>query len=304
MVAEVDESDGSLLHVAPWAAVVTSLDLTDHADFYASPEHLERTFRRFLQGIKADGFAVLCADHPIAARMASVPRVPVITYGLGGDGDLVAEVEELRGPASRALLRYRGRRLGRLTLQLPGRYNVANALGAVAIGLQVGVSFDIISQALAEFRGVRRRFEIRGEAEGVLVADDYAHNPVKVAAVLRAARECWPGRRVVALFQPHRYTRTRTTHAQFADAFRDADQVVITEIYPADEEPIPGVSAALIVDAVRMRRPVEFVPSAEEAAERLAQLARPGDLVLTLGAGDIWTAADRLLELLRARVRP
>jgi UDP-N-acetylmuramate--alanine ligase len=304
MVAEVDESDGSLLHVAPWAAVVTSLDLTDHADFYASPEHLERTFRRFLQGIKADGFAVLCADHPIAARMASVPRVPVITYGLGGDGDLVAEVEELRGPASRALLRHRGRRLGRLTLQLPGRYNVANALGAVAIGLQVGVSFDIISQALAEFRGVRRRFEIRGEAEGVLVADDYAHNPVKVAAVLRAARECWPGRRVVALFQPHRYTRTRTTHAQFADAFRDADQVVITEIYPADEEPIPGVSAALIVDAVRMRRPVEFVPSAEEAAERLAQLARPGDLVLTLGAGDIWTAADRLLELLRARVRP
>ncbi|MCL6500125.1 MAG: UDP-N-acetylmuramate--L-alanine ligase [Firmicutes bacterium] len=303
-VAEVDESDGSLLHVAPWAAVVTSLDLTDHADFYASPEHLEQTFRRFLQGIQADGFAVLCADHPITARMASVPRVPVITYGLGGDGDLVAEVEELRGPASRALVRYGGRRLGRLTLQVPGRYNVANALGAVAIGLQVGISFDIIAQALAAFRGVRRRFEIRGEAEGVLVVDDYAHNPVKVAAVLRAARECWPGRRVVALFQPHRYTRTRTTHAQFADAFRDADQVVITEIYPADEEPIPGVSAALIVDALRLRRPVEFVPSAEEAAERVARLARPGDLVLTLGAGDIWTAADRLLELLRARVRP
>ncbi len=304
MVAEVDESDGSLLHVAPWAAAVTSLDLTDHADFYASPEHLERTFRRFLEGIKADGFAVLCADHPIAARMATVPRVPVVTYGLGGAADLVAEVEELRGPASRALVRHRGRRLGRLTLQVPGRYNVANALGAVAIGLQVGVPFDIIAAALAAFRGVRRRFEIRGEADGVLVVDDYAHNPVKVAAVLRAARECWPGRRVVALFQPHRYTRTRTTHGQFADAFRDADEVVVTEIYPADEEPIPGVSAALIVDAVRRRRPVEFVPSAEEAAEQLARRARPGDLVLTLGAGDIWTAADRLLERLRARVRP
>ncbi len=303
MVAEVDESDGSLLHVAPWAAVLTSLDLTDHTDFYASPEHLERTFRRFLEGIRADGFAAICADHPIAARMASVPRVPVITYGLGGEAELAAEVEELRGPSSRAVVRRGGRRLGRLILQVPGRYNVANALGAVAVGLQVGVAFDSIAAALAAFRGVRRRFQIRGEADGVLVVDDYAHNPVKVAAVLRAARECWPGRRVVALFQPHRYTRTRTTYAQFADAFRDADRVVITEIYPADEEPIPGVSAALIVEAVRRRRPVEFVPAAEEAAEQVARYARPGDLVLTLGAGDIWKAADQLLERLRTRGR-
>jgi len=304
MVAEVDESDGSLLHVAPWAAAVTSLDLTDHADFYASPEQLEHTFRQFLEGVKPDGFAVLCADHPIVARMISVPRVPAITYGITGDADLVAEVQELSGAHSRALVRRKGKRLGRLTLQVPGRYNIANALAATAIGLQVGVPFEAIARGLAAFRGVRRRFEIRGDVDDILVVDDYAHNPVKVAAVLRAARECWPGRRVVAIFQPHRYTRTRTTHAHFADAFRDADEVYITEIYPADEEPIPGVSAALIVEAVRRRRPVRFVPSAEEAAEQAAGEARAGDLILTLGAGDIGAAADAIVERLRARVRP
>ncbi|MBI3976442.1 MAG: UDP-N-acetylmuramate--L-alanine ligase, partial [Armatimonadetes bacterium] len=247
VVAEVDESDGSLLHVAPWAAAVTSLDLTDHADFYASPEHLEGTFERFLQGIKPDGFAVLCADHPIVGRMARTLRVPVITYGLTAEADLTAEVQELNGARSLALVRRRNRRVGRLTLQVPGRHNLTNALAATAIGLQVGIPFDAIARGLAEFRGVARRFAIQGEVGGVLVVDDYAHNPVKVAAALRAARECWPGRRVVALFQPHRFSRTRTTHAQFANAFRDADEVYITEIYPADEPPIPGVSAALIV---------------------------------------------------------
>ena len=210
----------------------------------------------------------------------------------------------MSGAHSRALVRRKGKRLGRFTLQVPGRYNIANALAATAIGLQVGIPFEAIARGLAKFRGVRRRFEIRGDVDDILVVDDYAHNPVKVAAVLRAARECWPGRRVVAIFQPHRYTRTRTTHAHFADAFRDADEVYITEIYPADEEPIPGVSAALIVEAVRRRRPVHFVPAAEEAAEQAAGEARAGDLILTLGAGDIGAAADAIVERLRARVRP
>jgi UDP-N-acetylmuramate--alanine ligase len=304
MVAEVDESDGSLLHVAPWAAAVTSLDLTDHADFYASADHLRQTFERFLEGVKSEGFAVLCADHPIVAGMTAVPRVSVVTYGLSAQAEFAAEVEELSGTHSRAVVRRRGRRLGRLTLQVPGRHNMVNALAATAVGLQVGVDFAAVARGLAGFRGVRRRFEVRGDVDGILVVDDYAHNPVKVAAALRAARECWPGRRVVAVFQPHRFSRTRTTHAQFADAFRDADEVYVTEIYAADEDPLPGVSAALIVDAVRRRRPVHFAASLDEAAAQVGAQARAGDLILTLGAGDVWSAADRIVDELRARVRP
>jgi UDP-N-acetylmuramate--alanine ligase len=301
-VAEVDESDGSLLHVAPWAAAVTSLDLTDHADFYASAEHLEETFVRFLQGIKPEGFAVLNADNRSVARMARSVSVPTVTYGLSKEADVTGDVEELSGPRSVAQVRRRGRQLGRITLAVPGRYNLANALAAIAIGLQVEIPFETIGRALAAFTGVARRFAIAGEVGGILVADDYAHNSVKVAAVLRAARECWPGRRVVALFQPHRYSRTRTTHAHFANAFRDADEVFITEIYPADEAPIPGVTAALIVNAVAARRAVTFVPSAEEAVERVTGAARAGDLILTLGAGDIGEAAAAIVERLAVRV--
>ncbi len=304
MVAEVDESDGSLLHVAPWAAAILSLDLTDHADFYVSSDRLEQTFRRFLEGVKPEGFAVLSVDHPLVARMARVPRAPVVTCGLTGEADYVAEVQELEGAHSRSLVRGRGRRLGTLTLRVPGRHNVANALAATAVGLQVEIPFDTIARGLEAFSGVRRRFEIKGEMDGILVADDYAHNPVKVAAALRAARECWPGRRVVAIFQPHRYTRTQATHAQFADAFRDVDEVYVTDIYPADEPPIPGVSARLIVEAVRRRRPAHFVPDKDEAAALVAAQARAGDLILTLGAGDIGSAADVIVAHLRARLRP
>ncbi len=301
-VAEVDESDGSLVHVVPWAAAVTSLDLTDHADFYASAEQLEETFIRFLQGVRSDGFVALCADHRIVARMARSLSVPTMTYGLDKEAEVTGEVEELSGPRSAAQVRRRGKRVGRITLGVPGRYNLANALAAVAIGLQLEIPFETIGRALAAFRGVARRFAIAGEVGGILVADDYAHNAVKVAAVLRAARECWPGRRVIALFQPHRYSRTRTTHAHFANAFRDADELFITEIYPADEAPIPGVTAALIVDAVVARRPVTFVPSVEEAVERVAGAAREGDLILTLGAGDIGEAAPAIVERLAVRV--
>ncbi len=303
VVAEVDESDGSLLHVAPWAAAVTSLDLTDHADFYASPAHLERTFRQFLEGITPGGFAVLCADHPLVASMADGLHVPALIYGLTAEADLTAEVHELSGVRSRAVVRRKGKRVGELTLQVPGRHNIANALAATAIGLQVGIPFATIARGLADFRGVERRLAILGDVDGILVVDDYAHNPVKVSVALRAARECWPGRRVLAIFQPHRFTRTRTTHAQFAGAFRDADEVYITEIYSADEPPIPGVTAALIVDAVRRQRPVHFVASADEVAVQVAGEARAGDLILTLGAGDIHAAADAIVGRLRARSR-
>lgn len=298
VVAEVDESDGSLLYVRPAAAVVTSLDITDHRDHYRTLARLMRTFTEFLAALPPEGFAVLCTDHQHVRRLVPSVRARVATYGLTARSTYTAQVHRLEGATAEVAVRHRGTTLGEVRLPVPGRYNVRNALAATAVGLEVGLSFAQVARALEGFRGVRRRFDVRGEAGGVMVVDDYAHNPIKVAAVLRAAKECWPDRRVVAVFQPHRFTRTKTTHRRFGHAFQDADELLITEIYPADEEPIPGVSAALIVDAVRPHRPVTFVPDAGAVVEALLPRLRPGDLVLTLGAGDIGQVADRLVRRL------
>ncbi|HXF83332.1 MAG TPA: UDP-N-acetylmuramate--L-alanine ligase [bacterium] len=300
VVAEVDESDGSLLYVRPTAAVVTSLDITDHRDHYRTMAQLAATFTQFLSRLPAEGFAVMCTDHQHVRALVDRVPVPVHTYGLLGRPRYSAEIHNLQGRTTRCTFRREGRNLGTVVLPVPGRYNVRNALAATAVALELGLPFAAVAEALSRFRGVRRRFDVRGEVGGVMVVDDYAHNPIKVAAVLRAAKECWPQRRVIAVFQPHRYTRTKTTYRRFSAAFQDADELVITEIYPADEPPIPGVTAALIVDAVRLHRPATFIPESAAVVEHLRPRLRPGDLVLTLGAGDIWQVADRLVEALRA----
>lgn len=303
IVAEVDESDGSLLYVRPRAAVVTSLDITDHRDHYRTMAQLARTFTEFLSRLPQDGFAVMCADHLHVRELIGGVPAPVHTYGLLGRPRYSAEVHSMEGRTSHCTFRREGRLLGKVALPVPGRYNIRNALAATAVGLEVGLAFEAVAGALGQFRGVRRRFDVRGDVGGIMVVDDYAHNPIKVAAVLRAAKECWPDRRVVAVFQPHRYTRTKTTHRRFSSAFQDADELLITEIYPADETPIPGVNAGLIVDAVRPHRPVTFIQDAGTVADYLLPHLRSGDLVLTLGAGDIWQVADQLVEALRRRHR-
>jgi UDP-N-acetylmuramate--alanine ligase len=191
--------------------------------------------------------------------------------------------------------------VGLIELAIPGAYNAQNALGALAVATELGVGGDVIAGALADFEGVARRFSVRGDVDGVLVVDDYAHNPTKVAALLTAARRGWPQARIVAVFQPHRYTRTHTVGAQFARAFDPADEVVVTEIYAADEPPIPGVDAGIIVRAVSAHRPVRFVPDLGDAAALLAAEARPGDLILTVGAGDVWKVADDVTARLKDR---
>jgi len=301
VVAEVDESDGSLLHVEPTAALVTSLDVTDHRDFYASTHQLAQTFTRFLRGVSPDGFVVACADHPGVRDLAVHVERPVIWYGFDESAAVRAQMRTICGHTTRAAVFVAGRHAGELALQVPGRHNISNALGALAAAVRIGVPVDLAIDALAAFRGARRRFEVRGEAGGVLVVDDYAHNPVKVAAVLRAAREGWPQHRVIAVFQPHRFSRTQTTYAEFAHAFDAADEVVVTDIYPADEQPRPGVSARLIVDAVAAHRPVHYRPTTDAALDLVEALATPGAIVLTLGAGDIGKAGDALLQRLAAR---
>ncbi len=299
VVAEVDESDGSLLHVHPAAAVVTSLDLTDHRDHYPTVERLVQTFRQFLAALPRDGFAVLGTDHRHVRELVPQVAVRTVSYGLTAQARYSATIQGLEGRQTRCTFRREGTVLGPLTLHVPGRYNVHNALAATAVALELGMGFAAVAPALEAFGGVSRRFSVRGEVGGVMVVDDYAHNPVKVAAVLRAAKESWPDRRIIAVFQPHRYSRTQTTHRRFAAAFADCDELVVTELYPADEAPIPGVSASLIVEAVRAHRPVTFVAEAVRVVDHLLPSLRSGDLVLTLGAGDIGKVADDLVVALR-----
>lgn len=299
LIAEVDESDGSLLWISPQIAVVTNLDATDHLDFYGSEARLVETFRHFLDRLPAEGLAVVCADSAAGRQLASSARSRVVTYGLETGAMYSARVIEMVGRRS-VIDALRGSTLlGSVTLGVPGPYNVQNALGALAVATELGVPFDACARALGSFRGVQRRFTVRGEIGGVLVVDDYAHNPTKVRALLDGARRSWPQARIVAVFQPHRFTRTQTVGPQFARAFDAADDVIITEIYPADEAPIPGVDAGIIVRAVSARRPVRFIADAAQVAQVLAGDLRAGDLVLTIGAGDVWKVADDLVARLR-----
>ncbi|MDR5683047.1 MAG: UDP-N-acetylmuramate--L-alanine ligase [Armatimonadota bacterium] len=297
-VAEVDESDGSLVFVRVHSTILTSLDLTDHADHYGDVGALLSTFRRFLAGLDPGGFALLCADHPNVLRLREAVPCRAMTYGLDR-GEFSARVIERTGVRSRFAFLAGGRELGEVRLRLPGRHNITNAVAALAAGLHIGAGFAPMAQALGCFRGVRRRFDVHCEAP--LVVDDYAHNPVKVRSFLRGLREGWPEARIVAVFQPHRYSRTRTTHAQYARAFDDADELIVTEIYPADEAPLPGVSGRLIVDAVAPHRPVRWIPEIEDVPAAILPTLRPGDVVATMGAGDIWKVAEWIASGLRSR---
>jgi len=301
VVAEVDESDGSLLWIAPRVAVVTRLDATDHLDFYSSESRLVETFRLFLNRLPQGGFAVICTDAEAGRALAASVAPRVSTYGLEPGAEYTARILEMAGRRTVFDVRRGKAALGAVELGIPGPYNVQNALGALALAMEMDVPFGVCAQALGAFRGVQRRFTVRGEVGGVLVVDDYAHNPTKVQALLEGTRRSWPAARIIAVFQPHRYSRTRTVGEQFARAFDAVDEVIITEIYAADETPIPGVDAGIIVRAVSARRPVRFMSEIGQVAAALERDLRPGDLVLTIGAGNVWELADDLVARLRRR---
>lgn len=305
VVAEVDESDGSLLHVVPQAAVLTNIDGTDHLDFYGSMQQVLETFGRFLARLPADGLAIICTDSAAGSTLAQDLRrshgVRTMTFGLEAGADYGARVLEMAGAHTVFELRRAGTVVGRVSLAVPGAYNVQNALGALAAGLELGVSFPSAAASLGTFRGVQRRFTVRGDVGGVLVVDDYAHNPTKVQALLQAARRGWPRARIIAVFQPHRYSRTQTVGPQFARAFDAADEVIITALYAADEAPVPGVDAGIIVRAVRAHRDVHEIADPARVVGYLEERVRPGDLVLTIGAGDVWRIGDALVSRLRTR---
>ncbi len=304
LVAEADESDGSFLRLAPVIAVVTNID-PEHLDHYGSYEALQDAFTSFANSIPFWGLAVLCLDHP--GVQAILPRMTrrTTTYGFASQADLCATRVLTEDGGTRFSVRHRGAALGDVKLPLPGRHNVQNALATLAtlvVALELEVPFAVAAAALASFGGIERRFENKGERAGVRIIDDYGHHPAEIRATLAAAREVHAGRIVVA-FQPHRYTRTRDLWDDFVGAFNDADVLVLSEIYAAGEEKIPGVEAAPLAEAVRAHghRDVHFEPDLDRVQARLLEIVVPGDLVVTLGAGSISTLGSRLLAGLAER---
>jgi UDP-N-acetylmuramate--alanine ligase len=301
LVAEADESDGSFLRLAPTIAVVTTID-AEHLDHYGSLEAIRDAFLTFIVKVPFYGAAVLCLDQPNIQML--LPRIDrrVVTYGLESGADLVARRLSLAGLTSRFEVHHRGALLGECTLQIPGRHNVLNALAAVAVGLDLEIPFVTIQRALAGFAGVQRRFQIRGTAAGVTVVDDYGHHPAEIRATLAAAKAGFD-RRIVTVFQPHRYTRTLRLKQEFLTAFNQADVLVVMDIYAAGEAPIPGVSAADLAEGIRAHghRNVAYLGSERaRVVDHVCEISRPGDLVLTLGAGDVSQLGPDILRRLDA----
>ncbi len=298
LIAEADESDGSFLRLAPALAVITNID-PEHLDHYGSFDALQDAFVEFANGIPFWGLTVLCFDHP--GVQSILPRLTRrhSTYGFSHQADLVATEIAADGFGMSFGVRRHGELLGTAHAPLPGAHNVANALACFAIALELEVPFDTASDALASFAGVERRFERKGEAGGVMVVDDYGHHPAEVRATLAAARAVHPGR-IVVVFQPHRYTRTRDCFDEFTTCFNDADLLVLTEIYAAGEDKLPGVDGAALADAVRAHghRDVDFQAELEAVVASLQERARPGDLVITLGAGNVSSLGPRILAAL------
>ena len=299
MVVEADESDGSFLRLSPTVAVITNID-PEHLDHYGTFEALQQAFVDFADRVPFYGLAVLCLDHPAVQHL--IPRIGKrhVTYGLSPQADWRADAGQLSAFSAHFQVIHKGERLGEVHLKMVGAHNVLNALATCAVAHELGIPFARTQEALASFQGVQRRFTVRGEERGILVVDDYGHHPAEIRATLAGARASFPSRRLVVAFQPHRYSRTRDLLGEFATAFNDADVLVLADIYAAGEEPIPGVSAEKLHQAVQAcgHHDASFVLDRAQLATRLAERLREGDLVLTLGAGDITGLGDELLLLL------
>lgn len=303
LVAEADESDGSFLKLSPVLEVVTNIDL-EHLDYYRSIDHIKSVFMQFIDRIPFYGAAILCLDDANIADLLPHIRKRMITYGLTAQADVHASELQAAGGRTRFTVWHREERLGEIHLSIPGRHNVYNALAVVCVGLELEIGFAVIAAALGSFGGVQRRMQVKGEAAGITVMDDYGHHPTEIRATLAAIREAWPGRRLVVLFQPHRYSRTQGLYKEFLTAFHQADFLVMTDIYAASEASIPGVDSETLLRGIRQhgQRNTQYVASVDELPETLLPLLVRDDLVLTLGAGNIVRAGERLLELLRAPV--
>jgi UDP-N-acetylmuramate--alanine ligase len=303
MVVEADESDRTFLLLAPVVAVVTTID-REHLDTYQSLEEIQEAFAQFVNRVPFYGAAVLCLDEPNVQAIIPKVKRPVITYGTSNQSDVVISDVDLRGFESDFRLTYRGDDLGKFHLNCPpGIHNVRNAAAAAGVALYLNVPAELIRVGLAEFAGVARRFEIKGVINNITLIDDYGHHPAEIRATLEAARGCH-FERILVLFQPHRYSRTKHLWDEFCRAFNQADMLVLTDIYSAGEQPIPGVTGKALADAIRAagHKEVVYHGSMQSGIEELLRAARPGDAILTIGAGNVSRAPGELAILLGAKV--
>ena len=287
LVAEADESDGSFLRLTPTIAVVTNID-PEHLDFYKTHEILKDAFVQFIEKVPFYGLAVLCLDHPHVQDL--LPRIQRrhVTYGLSPQATYHARSLNFRGLSTSFVAFHRDKPLGEFTVRMPGQHNVLNTLAAIAVADELEVPLDVVKEALATFHGVARRFTVVDEVDGVALVDDYGHHPAEVEATLNAARRAYEGRILVA-FQPHRYTRTENLFDEFTRAFNNADQLFLTDIYAAGEKPIPRITSQHLADAIAEHghHHVKYAPDRAAMSAELSRVARPGDVVIALGAGDI-----------------
>ncbi len=297
IVAEADESDGSFLKITPTIAVVTNID-REHMDFYKDMNSIKQVFLSFIDRVPFYGLAILCLDNePIQALIPQIKK-RYTTYGLSTQADLHAAELVFDGLKSRFSIFHHGTKLGKVTLNLPGLHNVYNAMASIAVGMELDISFNVIKEVLESVDGVQRRLEVKGDTGGITVVDDYGHHPTEIKTTLDATRDSWPGRRKVIVFQPHRYTRTRDLFDEFTRAFYQSDVLLVLPIYAAGEEPIPGVDGHALYEGIKAHGHKNIISAKDfgEAVLLLNKTLKEGDVLLTLGAGDVWKVGEEILS--------
>lgn len=302
IVAEADESDGSFLKMSPAIAVVTNID-REHLDFYEGLDEIKEAFLAFIDRIPFYGLAVLCLDNEPVQNIIPKIRKRFTTYGLSVQADIQAKDLKFEGLKSLFTIFHLEKELGPVTLNMPGLHNVYNAMASIAVGIELGIEFSVIQDALATLQGVQRRLEVKGEVQGISVVDDYGHHPTEIKTTLQAIRESWPGRRLIVVFQPHRYTRTKALFEDFSRAFYQSDMLLVLPIYSAGEPVIPDVEADRLSEAIQRHghKEVTYRDSFESACTFLKDALKEGDILLTLGAGDVWKVGEMVLKLLETK---
>lgn len=294
IIVEADEFDRSFLALRPTISVVTNIEL-EHTDCYADMEELQNAFIQFCNSCPFYGGVIICLDSPGVRGIISDIYRPITTYGISSQADYRAENIQFKNNATTYTAFYQNQKLGQIKLDVPGQHNVLNSLAAIAVGMEMEIPFNIIKKGLIEYEGVRRRFEIKGIVNDIMVVDDYAHHPTEVAATLDAARSGWNNRRIIAVFQPHLYTRTRDFYREFAEAFLNSDILIVTDIYPAREEKIEGIDGNLVAKAAKElgHRQVHYSPNLDDLIDNIDEITKPGDMVIGIGAGTIWRYIEK-----------
>ena len=297
IVAEADESDGSFLKISPTIAVVTNID-KEHLDFYQDLDAIKKVFLSFINKIPFYGLAILCLDNePIQDLIPKITK-RYTTYGMSSQADLQARNIVMEGLKTRFCVYHQGEKLGEVVLNLPGIHNVYNAMASIAVGIEIDIPFDIIKHALEALQGVQRRLEIKGETKGITIVDDYGHHPTEIKTTLYAVKECWPDRRIVVVFQPHRYTRTKALFDDFTRTFYQSELLLVLPIYSAGEKEIKGIDSIALYEGIKMygHKEVIYVEGFKKAVSYLKEILKEGDVLITMGAGDVWKVGEQILS--------